>query len=151
MNFLSIFRPSIIGSSQLNGIYRSCTRSSSSVTKPPPTAEKPPPKEDAKIKRNVSFIQTLKTNLNRKIASGPSQTPTPRSSCPADTILTGVNYLKGQLPTVAQPDEAYPEWLWSTLKAKELEDDGPGGQKERAERRKANRQAIRDRNFMQTQ
>jgi len=65
--------------------------------------------------------------------------------------LTGVNYLKGQPPTVAQPDEAYPEWLWNVLKAKEHEDDGPGGQKERADRRKANRQAIRDRNFMQTQ
>jgi large subunit ribosomal protein L54 len=80
-----------------------------------------------------------------------SDTPTARSSCAADTVLTGVNYLRGQPPVVAQADEEYPTWLWSVLRPKEYEDDGPGGRKERAERRKANRQAIKDRNFMQTQ
>jgi len=66
-------------------------------------------------------------------------------------VLKGVNYLKGQPPVVALADEAYPEWLWTVLKPKVYEDDGPGGKKERVERRKANRQAIKDRNFMQTQ
>jgi len=75
----------------------------------------------------------------------------PRSSCPANTILTGANYLKGQPPVVALEDDAYPEWLWDTLKPKVYEDDGPGGMKERVERRRANQQAIKDRNFMQTQ
>ena len=77
--------------------------------------------------------------------------PISRSSCAPDTVLKGVNYLKGQPPVVAQADDAYPEWLWNVLKPREYEDDGPGGKKERVERRKANRQAIKDRNFMQTQ
>jgi len=62
-----------------------------------------------------------------------------------------VNYLKGQPPVVAQADDAYPAWLWTVLQPKIYEDDGPGGKKERIERRKVNRQAIKDRNFMQTQ
>ena len=62
-----------------------------------------------------------------------------------------MNYLKGQPPVVAQPDDVYPEWLWTVLTPTDYADDGPGGRKERAERRKANRQAIKDRNFMQTQ
>ncbi|KAH9484518.1 54S ribosomal protein L37, mitochondrial [Psilocybe cubensis] len=73
------------------------------------------------------------------------------SSCAPDTVLKGVNYLKGQAPVVARPDEEYPPWLWNVLKPRVYEDDGPGGRKERMERRKANRQAIKDRNFMQTQ
>ena len=75
----------------------------------------------------------------------------PVSTCPADTILPGVNYLKAQPPVVALADEEYPEWLWKILKPKVLEDDGPGGKFERAKRRAANRQAIKDRNFMSTQ
>jgi hypothetical protein len=73
------------------------------------------------------------------------------SSCPADTILPGVNYLKGQPPVVALADEEYPEWLWTILRPKVLEDDGPGGKLERTKRRATNRQAIKDRNFMLTQ
>ena len=73
------------------------------------------------------------------------------SMCQADTILPGINYLKGQPPIVALADEEYPEWLWTILQPKVLEDDGPGGKFERAKRRAANRQAIKDRNFMLTQ
>ncbi|KAJ3860623.1 mitochondrial ribosomal protein L37-domain-containing protein [Lentinula novae-zelandiae] len=80
-----------------------------------------------------------------------AQTPTPKSSCPADTVLTGLNYLKNQPPVLALPDEEYPPWLWAILKPKELEDDGPGGRKERLERRRENKQRIRERNFMSTQ
>lgn len=75
----------------------------------------------------------------------------PASICPVDTILPGVNYFKGQPPAVALADEEYPEWLWTILEPKVLEDDGPGGKFERAKRRAANRQAIKDRNFMLTQ
>ncbi|KAJ4484321.1 mitochondrial ribosomal protein L37-domain-containing protein [Lentinula edodes] len=84
-------------------------------------------------------------------ATPKSQTPTPKSSCPADTVLTGLNYLKNQPPVLALPDEEYPPWLWTILKPKELEDDGPGGRKERLERRRENKQRIRERNFMSTQ
>jgi large subunit ribosomal protein L54 len=75
----------------------------------------------------------------------------PASTCPTDTILPGINYLKGQAPVVALADEEYPEWLWTILQPKVLEDDGPGGKFERAKRREANRKAIKDRNFMLTQ
>ena len=73
------------------------------------------------------------------------------STCLADTILPGINYLKGQPPVVALADEEYPKWLWTILQPKVLEDDGPGGKFERAKRRAANKQAIKDRNFMLTQ
>lgn len=78
-------------------------------------------------------------------------TTIPVSSCPADTIMPGINYLKGQAAIVALADDAYPEWLWGVLKERVYEDDGPGGLKERKDRRKLRQQAIKDRNFMQTQ
>lgn len=52
---------------------------------------------------------------------------------------------------LALPDKDYPEWLWTVLQPKVYEDDGPGGKLERVKRRAANRQAIKDRNFMLTQ
>lgn len=75
----------------------------------------------------------------------------PQSSCAPDTVLAGLNYLKNQPPVLARPDEEYPAWLWTILRPKELEDDGPGGRKERMERRQENKQRIRERNFMSTQ
>ncbi|KAG6811713.1 hypothetical protein H0H92_006170 [Tricholoma furcatifolium] len=76
---------------------------------------------------------------------------TPLSSCTRDTVLTGVNYLKGQAPVVALADEEYPEWLWTVLQPKVYPDDGPGGKAERVKRRIENKQRIKDRNFMSTQ
>lgn len=73
------------------------------------------------------------------------------SSCPENTVLQGVAYLKGQQEVVAMADDAYPPWLWSLLSPKELPDDGPGGKAEKVRLRKANRQRIRDQNFMKTQ
>ncbi|TFK67110.1 hypothetical protein BDN72DRAFT_843486 [Pluteus cervinus] len=75
----------------------------------------------------------------------------PLSSCPPDTVLTGLNFLKGQSPVLALPDDQYPEWLWNILRPKEWQDDGPGGRAERAKRRHTNRGNIKDRNFMSTQ
>ncbi|KAF8802890.1 hypothetical protein BYT27DRAFT_6749780 [Phlegmacium glaucopus] len=95
------------------------------------------------------YASDIASKSSKKPAAGtPSK---PASTCPADTILPGVNYLKGQPPVVALADEEYPEWLWTVLQPKVLEDDGPGGKFERAKRRAANRQAIKDRNFMLTQ
>lgn len=73
------------------------------------------------------------------------------SSCPPGTILTGLNYLKGQPPVVALPDEDYPPWLWKLLESKNLVDDGPGGKAEKVRLRKENRQRIRDQNLLKTQ
>ncbi|KAG1863617.1 mitochondrial ribosomal protein L37-domain-containing protein [Suillus subalutaceus] len=53
------------------------------------------------------------------------------SSCPPGTILEGLNYLKGQPPVIALPDEEYPSWLWELLKPKAYEEDGPGGKAEK--------------------
>lgn len=74
-----------------------------------------------------------------------------KSSCPEGTILTGLNWLKGQPPVTAHADDKYPEWLWTLLDEKVLPDDGPGGKAERYRMRKENRQRIREQNFMSTQ
>jgi large subunit ribosomal protein L54 len=116
-------------------------------------AEQPKPaksgkKGELKPACQLSFSDTHTPSCS---AEPSSQASIPVSSCPADTILPGVNYLKGQAPVVALPDDQYPEWLWNVLKPRVYEDDGPGGKKERMERRKANQRAIKDRNFMQTQ
>lgn len=51
-------------------------------------------------------------------ASSQDQTTRPISSCPAGTVLTGLNYFKGKTDPVALPDEEYPEWLWRCLEVK---------------------------------
>jgi large subunit ribosomal protein L54 len=73
------------------------------------------------------------------------------SSCPPNTILAGMNYLKGQEPVLALPDDEYPPWLWTALGPKVLEDDGPGGKAEKVRLRKENRQRIRDQNLLKSQ
>ncbi|TRM59943.1 mitochondrial ribosomal protein L37-domain-containing protein [Schizophyllum amplum] len=72
----------------------------------------------------------------------------PQSSCPADTILVGLNYLKGQPPVLAKPDEEYPEWLWTILEPKQHDDPRKAL---RAKRRIETKQRIKDENFMSTQ
>ncbi|TDZ25945.1 54S ribosomal protein L37 [Colletotrichum sidae] len=42
----------------------------------------------------------------------------PVSSCPAGTILNGLNYFKGKTDPVALTDEEYPDWLWTVLETK---------------------------------
>ncbi|KAG1865170.1 mitochondrial ribosomal protein L37-domain-containing protein [Suillus tomentosus] len=73
------------------------------------------------------------------------------SSCPPGTILEGLNYLKGQPPVIALPDDEYPPWLWDLMKPKVYEDDGPGGKAEKKRLRRENQQRIKDQNFMKTQ
>ncbi|EJF66249.1 mitochondrial/chloroplast ribosomal protein L54/L37 [Dichomitus squalens] len=80
-----------------------------------------------------------------------SGAPKAFSACPENMVMQGLNYLKGQPEVVAQADDAYPPWLWTILDKKELPDDGPGGLAEKKRLRKANRQRIRDQNFMKTQ
>lgn len=75
----------------------------------------------------------------------------PVSSCPSNTTLAGLAYLKDQAPVVALPDEEYPAWLWTILSPKVWPDDGPGGKAEKVRLRKENRQKIKDQNFMKTQ
>lgn len=75
----------------------------------------------------------------------------PLSSCQENTILTGLNYLKDQPPVLALKDEEYPSWLWGLLKPKVYPDDGPGGKGEKLRLRAANRQRIKEQNFLKTQ
>lgn len=51
-------------------------------------------------------------------AAAQDQSSRPVSSCPAGTVLTGLNYFKGKTDPVALPDEEYPEWLWRCLEVK---------------------------------
>ena len=68
-------------------------------------------------------------------------------SCPAGTVLTGLNYLKGELPIFAKPDEEYPAWLWDLTKPKVLADDGSGGKAEKRRLRLSHRQTLKDSNL----
>lgn len=72
----------------------------------------------------------------------------PASSCVADTVLVGINYLKGQPPVLALKDEEYPAWLWTITQAKPIPDDGPGGKGEKMRMRQENKKRIKEHNFM---
>lgn len=69
----------------------------------------------------------------------------PLSSCPPGTVISGLNFLKGQPPVLAMADEDYPAWLWGLLKPK-TNDGVPGGEGEKRRLRKQNRQHLRDKN-----
>ena len=74
-----------------------------------------------------------------------------KSSCQEGTVLEGVQWLKGQPPIQALPDNDYPVWLWTILEPKVFEDEGvPGGKAEKVRLRKINRQRIREQNFMKS-
>ncbi|KAF8121966.1 hypothetical protein EV363DRAFT_1588278 [Boletus edulis] len=78
-----------------------------------------------------------------------SQPPKPASSEPSKTgtIMTGLNYLKGEPPILAKPDEEYPAWLWELTKPRQLMDDGPGGKAEKRGLRLTHRQTLKDNNM----
>ncbi|KAK2073523.1 hypothetical protein P8C59_007804 [Phyllachora maydis] len=65
------------------------------------------------------------------------------SSCPAGTVLNGLNFFKGKTDPVALPDEEYPAWLWNCLevqkKADASDDDDAGDEfsKSKKQRRMA--------------
>ncbi|KAG6370152.1 hypothetical protein JVT61DRAFT_12299 [Boletus reticuloceps] len=61
--------------------------------------------------------------------------------------MTGLNYLKGEPPILAKPDEEYPAWLWEFTKPRRLVDDGPGGKAEKWRLRLTHRQTLKDANF----
>ncbi|KAK2065091.1 hypothetical protein LY76DRAFT_631442 [Colletotrichum caudatum] len=57
-------------------------------------------------------------NLSNLKSDAPPPKPKPISSCPAGTVLNGLNYFKARTDPVALPDEEYPEWLWTVLESK---------------------------------
>lgn len=52
----------------------------------------------------------------------------PLSSCPAGTVLTGLNYFKNKTDPVAMPDDAYPAWLWRCLEVTKKAGSGDGAE-----------------------
>ncbi|KAH7341843.1 mitochondrial ribosomal protein L37-domain-containing protein, partial [Rhizoctonia solani] len=68
------------------------------------------------------------------------------SSCPPNTNLAGLAWLKGQPPVLALEDSEYPGWLWTLLDEKK-----PGDGTSKPERRKQNRDKIKLQNFMKSQ
>ncbi|KAL2256909.1 hypothetical protein VTK26DRAFT_950 [Humicola hyalothermophila] len=64
------------------------------------------------------------TPLTPAAAEGGNQAAKPLSSCPAGTVLTGLNYFKGKTDPVALPDEEYPAWLWKCLEVQKKADAG---------------------------
>ncbi len=96
-----------------------------------------------------TFLPDDKFRCNKQISIVSASIP--QSSCPADTILPGLSYLKEKPPVLSLPDDQYPEWLWTILEPKLYPDDGPGGKAERVKRRRENKRKIKERNFMSTQ
>ncbi|KAH6997893.1 mitochondrial ribosomal protein L37-domain-containing protein [Ilyonectria sp. MPI-CAGE-AT-0026] len=93
------------------------------------------------LRRPLPIIRQFSTTIPFRSAESVLSTPTAepgeskddpvsRSSCPAGTKLTGLNYLKNGQDPVALKDEEYPEWLWSCLdvikSSKDSADDGAG-------------------------
>ncbi|KAF7323904.1 DUF155 domain-containing protein [Mycena kentingensis (nom. inval.)] len=78
------------------------------------------------LRRAARLPRTARAYSEKPPSSAPQ---TLLSTCPADTPLKGVNYLKGQTTVVARPDEEYPEWLWKVLRPREWPESemGPGG------------------------
>ncbi|KAI6115403.1 mitochondrial ribosomal protein L37-domain-containing protein [Pisolithus thermaeus] len=101
--------------------------------------------------------QTSRSSADKKASTTKSTVPPssedskpPISSCPAGTVLSGLNYLKGQPPVLAMPDEDYPTWLWDLTKPKKKKHEGEvlelGSDAEKRRLRRENRQLLRDKN-----
>ncbi|CAE6502105.1 unnamed protein product [Rhizoctonia solani] len=96
-------------------------------------------------KRNCqTFNIRFSSNSAEKATSSSAKAPT--SSCPANTNLAGLAWLKGQPPVLALEDSEYPTWLWTLLDEKK-----PGDGTSKPERRKQNRDKIKLQNFMKSQ
>ncbi|CAE6352051.1 unnamed protein product [Rhizoctonia solani] len=97
-------------------------------------------------------FQTLKirfaSSSAEKVPTAPAATSSklPISSCPVNTNLSGLTWLKGQPPVLALEDSEYPTWLWTLLDEKKAGDGTSKG-----ERRKENRDKIKLQNFMKSQ
>ncbi|KAH7889340.1 mitochondrial ribosomal protein L37-domain-containing protein [Phlebopus sp. FC_14] len=96
---------------------------------------------------SVRLVRNYAEKSGKKPAEGSDAVARGISSCPAGTILTGLNYLKDQPPVLAMADEDYPSWLWDLTKPKTVEDNGPGGAGEKRRLRKEHRQHLKDKNL----
>ncbi|KAG8723921.1 hypothetical protein FRC09_001186 [Ceratobasidium sp. 395] len=97
------------------------------------------------LRATCRYASSSATSPNSSSSPAPSP-KTPTSSCPPQTVLTGLNWRKGQPPVLALEDSEYPPWLWTVLDEKK-----PGDGTSKQEMRKKNRQKIRLQNFMKKQ
>ncbi|SPO00958.1 related to mitochondrial ribosomal protein L37p [Cephalotrichum gorgonifer] len=101
-------------------ICRQCIRRATALTRQP------------LLTRPISTFPALRSATESAAATPALSTPTtapgegadpssnapaaePKSSCPAGTVLTGLNYFAGKQDPVALPDDEYPAWLWRCL------------------------------------
>lgn len=98
-------------------ICRQCLRRATTLARQPALARP--------LVRPVSTFPALRTadaapapalpTSTTDAPAGESAAAEPKSSCPAGTVLTGLNYFKGRQDPVALADEEYPAWLWRCL------------------------------------
>jgi len=101
--------------------YSTPTTSETSTTTAPRSASGAPA---ATSKPGVAQpFSSPSTPAPAAILSKPTKAAAPRvqSSCPAGTVLKGLNFYKDKQDPVAMADEEYPAWLWGVL------DKGKGG------------------------
>ncbi|KAL4068178.1 mitochondrial ribosomal protein L37-domain-containing protein [Scleroderma citrinum] len=98
--------------------------------------------------RRYSAIPSTDAFIKETAKAPLTEEKPPLSSCLPGTVLSGLNYLKGQPPVLAKADEDYPAWLWNLTKPKtfEGEDNLPGGVAEKRRLRKENRRRLQDKN-----
>ncbi|KAK4181683.1 mitochondrial ribosomal protein L37-domain-containing protein [Triangularia setosa] len=73
--------------------------------------------------RNVAAAATEAPELTPLTAEPTADKAVGLSSCPAGTVLNGLNYLKGKTDPVALPDDQYPEWLWKCVEVGQKRSD----------------------------
>ncbi|KAF9242122.1 mitochondrial ribosomal protein L37-domain-containing protein [Melanogaster broomeanus] len=108
----------------------------------------------------TAFRRVFSFHFARRYASAPSSEPSQSSkatsssaeskiisSCQAGTVLTGLNYLKGEPPILAKADEEYPSWLWDLTKPKTSADNDKA---EKQRLRREHRQQLQVKNMFKT-
>ncbi|KAK4190490.1 mitochondrial ribosomal protein L37-domain-containing protein [Podospora australis] len=116
-------------------ICRTCLRRAAGSVKPQPKVSSVSIPLSFQIPKTTTASRTFSTTFRARNAApvagaAPELTPLtpdagtvakpasatiPVSSCPAGTVLNGLNYFKGKTDPVALPDEEYPAWLWTCL------------------------------------
>ncbi|CUA76034.1 hypothetical protein RSOLAG22IIIB_02041 [Rhizoctonia solani] len=95
---------------------------------------------------SIRFSSSSAEKATSASSSASTSPKAPISSCPPNTNLAGLTWLKGQPPVLALEDSEYPAWLWTLLDEKK-----PGDGTSKPERRKQNRDRIKLQNFMKSQ
>ncbi|KAK1138643.1 hypothetical protein N8T08_002138 [Aspergillus melleus] len=124
-------------------IQRSLFRNYSSDGKPTVSAPPPPPSPRQPVAGDISIPSAVSsatpgvsqplstpegihTDVNPEKPTKPTPRPT-QSSCPAGSMLHGLNYFKNKPNVVAREDSEYPDWLWTLLDDSKKSKKSEGG------------------------